>query len=239
MGETGCVIWGTPVKGSRLEDSGNLAVFGSARAGGSYRISLDAGYSLESADITAKARLTTWLVDQRNLGITFPLVTQDIAERIASLPVLSAEERAIRLLRFLAHKSPKINQAVTLLDDSVYVDNLDIVGNLSQELETFLEGLAWSESTESSEINFLIDYLWRKEWIGKAGLQQSDNVIRDCRWLRANPRSSDKRRCTPSLRRHVVQGRNEEVLLRRYCAWDCGCRLHRHAYRPQGTHQQD
>ena len=66
-----CPIWGTPLEGATIQliDSQNGITwngYDSPRAGGSYRVATDAAIGELSAE--EKARLTTWLVDQRLQG---------------------------------------------------------------------------------------------------------------------------------------------------------------------------
>ena len=79
-----CLIWGNGFEarvGGRTRGSSDMIyeVHHSPRAGGNYSITLDAQYKLPEGwlDDSEKARLTTWLIDQRNMGVRYPLVTED------------------------------------------------------------------------------------------------------------------------------------------------------------------
>ena len=61
-----CPIWGTPASVKSL-DIEFLKIIDSPRAGGRYSISEQAITLLPQIDDRVKARLTTWLVDQRRL----------------------------------------------------------------------------------------------------------------------------------------------------------------------------
>ena len=66
-GNSTCQIWRTPA----IKDSGNGrdgSTIDSPRAGGEYFISGTATQVLQSRDGLFKARLTSWLVEQRRLG---------------------------------------------------------------------------------------------------------------------------------------------------------------------------
>ena len=110
-----CLIWGNGYEarvGGRTRGSSDMIyeVHHSPRAGGNYSITLDAQYKLPEGwlDDSEKARLTTWLIDQRNMGVRYPLVTDGILEEIRSQPPLPVHERANRLLRFIAEQTKTI-----------------------------------------------------------------------------------------------------------------------------------
>ena len=66
--ESLCPIWGTPASVKSL-DNEFLKIIDSPRADGWYSISEQAITLLPKIDDRVKARLTTWLVDQRRLGV--------------------------------------------------------------------------------------------------------------------------------------------------------------------------
>ena len=147
VNEDFCPIWG---KGHEAEVGGPILgrsvlmckVHDSPRAGGEYAITLDASDKIGEGwlDAPEKARLTTWLVDQRNMGVRYPLVTEDIIRGIRRKPPLAVHERANRLLRFIAE------QTIT-------------IGTAYKPGKENLAGYAWSESINGNEIEYLINYL--------------------------------------------------------------------------------
>ena len=122
------------------------ALIVSARAGGAYRLGENAPFvinELMKLSDGEKARLTTWLVDQRRRGVREPVITWNIVESFGltdDRESLAANTRAERLLRFLVTKTERVG-------DEVSVE------------KHFGEALAWSESTELNEIRYLLDYL--------------------------------------------------------------------------------
>ena len=144
-----CPIWGTPVKDSRgdaFEDA--IIVSESPRAGGDYKITAQASRDVEALDLTKKAKLTTILIELRRAGNHAPLVTSKLIEEAKRADPLPVHERAERLLRYLVNISKLVGESwVTrsIIDD--------------------MESLAWSESTEGSEIEFFVDYLTTMGWI--------------------------------------------------------------------------
>ena len=92
-----CPIWKTQLSVPR---SGFPQVcVDSPRAGGCYRITREAEVNLGTNDELEKARLTSWLVEQRELGEEYPLVTAKIVEEAEWRHRLTVDERANRLLR--------------------------------------------------------------------------------------------------------------------------------------------
>ena len=93
-----------------------------------------------------KARLTTWLINQRLQGVTEPVVTKEVLSYIDSSSPLSVHERADRLLRFTATQASNVGDRVSILQD---VDG----------------AFAWSESTDWREVDYFLDYLEAMGWL--------------------------------------------------------------------------
>ena len=93
-----------------------------------------------------KARLTTWLIDQRNQGNEQPLITEDIVKFAKVKPPLAPHIRVERLLRFIGEQTTVVGTSYDIrLDNGA--------------------AYAWSESTSEGEIGFLIDYMTQKGWL--------------------------------------------------------------------------
>ena len=149
------------------------------RAGGGYITSIEAIEMLDSPTGTLinddaknqlRARLTTMLVDQRRLGIRFPMVTRELVTEAMSKSPLPVHERAERLLRYLALRSGTVGHYVSLYRDGV---DGDVLSNsfgepIVQPFPTnpvLQEAMAWSESTTFEEVMYLVQYLTEKSWI--------------------------------------------------------------------------
>lgn len=151
-----CPIWGdgygASIQAARTHaGSGEPAIdldalITSPRAGGPYRLTLEADHFIRNQQMLsggAKARLTTWLVDQRRHGNSEPVITWEIANSVRltdDRDSLSMSKRAERLLVYLVHETKTAG------------DTLEVHSR-------FGEALAWSESTELHEIYFLLRYL--------------------------------------------------------------------------------
>ncbi len=169
-----CPIWGQGYTATvykkgigNINDINEEDLVNSNRAGGAYRITLPAFFSVyhnNRLSVPEKARLTTWLVDQRRQGIAEPIVTDEIVESFEptggkrDLPV---HERAERLLHFIAEKTRRVGARVDVRT-SAYA----------------AYACAWSESTNWDEVVFLLNYLSDKGWIDGAFIKGgSGNVM--------------------------------------------------------------
>lgn len=108
-----------------------------------------------------KARLTTWLIDQRKLGYTRPEITWEALESIKGKPPLPIHERAVRLLRFIAEKTPTLGTYLTLEEDPNSMDPF----SEESPFHLFLEFFAYSESIEVDSVLFLLGHLLEQGWL--------------------------------------------------------------------------
>ena len=140
-----CPIWQANAEAVALDPDGKrVRVYGSERAGGAYAVSERmTGVRLKRVGIRARARLTTALINQREQGIQWPEVTHRSIRRAEEANDLPVHTRAERLLTQLNQLTEKIGQEVNTTPHSLSFPGL----------------LAWTESTEESEIAFLEDYL--------------------------------------------------------------------------------
>ena len=172
--EIACPIWGTAsreISGEGWVKTGTSepvltprSLIISERAGGAYRVDSQANVWVPPSTLTGqeKARLTTWLVDQRRHGISMPIVTVDLVESFRATgrtDSLSVPERAERLLHFIAEQTGRAGATVPIL-------------------KTTLSAYAWSESTDWDEVEFLLDYLRSEELIAGVFLAQGGGQVR-------------------------------------------------------------
>lgn len=150
-GQAECLIWGFGVESAEACDDGTIAIRGSLRAGGDYKVSADVVKAVPELGAEAKARLTYRLVKARQMGIELPIVDALLVDEACVAVAASVHERAVGLLEYAA--------AITkFIGKLVYIEPLD------------KSALAWSESVRSSEVNFLFEYLENKNWIiGREG----------------------------------------------------------------------
>ena len=122
----------------------------SDRAGGSYLLWQKTKPLVESLSEQQKARLTTWLIVQRDQGNSVPTITEAGIDYAKSKPNLPPHERAEKLLRYLASQ----------------IDTIEAGTSVNQET---LAAYAWSESTNWEEVVYLLNYLRDNGWLVDTG----------------------------------------------------------------------
>ena len=156
-----CPIWGKDFEAqlARFPQTNMIQVWDSPRAAGGFQIDYGLYLGLVSSlSDREKARLTTWLVDQRQQGNSHPEVTREIIDLAKTKRPLPAHDRAERLLRFLGRISTTIAEWVSL----------DPQRDSSQS-PIFLEALAWSESARSQEYTEVDELLYLKNYLRDNG----------------------------------------------------------------------
>ena len=133
-----CAIWPpSPATESRRE-ADFTRYLESDRTDGAYAITIEAQEYLKTLDAGTKARLTTWLVDQRAQGDVRPLITPEAIDAAKATRRLSVDERATRLLRHLVNQSDTLGTHLSVSRRPI---------------------LAWTESTDTGEVFQLEGYL--------------------------------------------------------------------------------
>ena len=152
-----CPIWNTPA--TLIKEYGDTFYINSPRVGGKYAMAnlapLSMKKQIQKLDDATKARLTSWLIEQRLLGEESPLITPETIEDAKRRRDLSIYERADRLLRYLSHKEPSVGKWFWL------------------ERAEFLSAQAWLESKmifkampgSIEELKFFVSFLKTKGWI--------------------------------------------------------------------------
>ena len=100
-------------------------------------------------DDHVKARLTTWLVDQRRLGVECPKIFQKTIKMAEQQKDLSKHDRADRLLLYIGDQIGEIGKHFDFLP-------YDMPNRATA---------AWSESVGTHEVQYLLDYLGEEGWI--------------------------------------------------------------------------
>lgn len=146
-----CPIWKTVVYTNPPQRYIGYATIDSPRAGGKYAINEQAVLALGQCNDECKARLTTWMVKQRRLGNKCPKVTESVIQDMEQKGDLQIYDRSNLLLQFISNQTPKIG-----VEFSFSRQNLSALA------------LAWSESTNFSEVRVLLDYLVDQGFLQKA-----------------------------------------------------------------------
>ena len=159
-----CPIWGTPAT-EHSTNGRDGRESDSPRAGGRYFISRTAEAILKGChDDALKARLTTWLIDQRRLGVDCPEIDSSTIKDAEARRPLPIGERADQFLRYLSdcerfpgggfphfsyeHARNRFLLALSWLESAVSPSN---IGQQNQEIgffENYLEEQGWTESYE-------------------------------------------------------------------------------------------
>lgn len=144
-----CPIWGTPTRPTTIFNGDGQNV-DSPRAGGKYFVDGRAALIVNDLNDREKARLTTWLIKQRRLGVERPKIWsyENDIESITQGPDLTNHERAIELLRYIQSKTPYIGKEF-----------------MFRVREFPLDMLAYTESTNPEEMLQLLKYLIGQGWI--------------------------------------------------------------------------
>ena len=158
-----CPIWAVDCIVHPLNaDTNTHLVQDSFLAGGDYEIfPIASGTVIKDLDDSERARLTSFLVEQRMLSDAVPRITPDEVRRAKERNPLPIPERADRLLRLLANQSSSIGEVLEIFP--LGLGN----GGFRNELKITYSAMAWSESTADEELGFLTDYLARQGWITK------------------------------------------------------------------------
>ena len=146
---TTCPIWGDKYDADGYFDEATRTfhVDNSPRAGGGYVISqVELNASIQRFDESAKARLTTWLIDQHLQGNKGPVITEDVAKHVSNKVSLPVWDRQERLLKYLANSSNLVSQRITIEPDNPMV-------------------FAWSESVSWNDVVYLVKYLLEEGYL--------------------------------------------------------------------------
>ena len=187
-GRYACPIWALDCRFTGYLDDDGATIWrveNSFRAGGDYEITREARDDAGNLNDDEKARLTSILVEQWMKGIAVPRLTIDDVQRAKDRQPLPKHERADRLLRLLASRSPRAGAVLEIAPYAMFLsfaDQLSASGvpvgtNIEFNPEFYLcpSALAWSESTTDEELDFLTDYLMGQNCISK-GSRITSNV---------------------------------------------------------------
>lgn len=146
-----CPIWGTgfEAQGTYDPETKTYEIDESKRAFVGFKIKeplLDR--VVKRMSDSKKAQLTTWLIDQLNRGNDQPEITFRVLWDVRLKRPLPAYTRADRLLRFISEntRSQQLGKFVSFQGSWDYL-------------------LAWSESTDRSDVRYLLDYLQKRGWL--------------------------------------------------------------------------
>lgn len=147
-----CPIWGTTTTVYPTRRDGWEVE--SPRTGGRYFVSSTAAAVLKNWDEHKKLKLTSWLIEQRDLGVECPEITSRSLEEVEFRRPLTLRTRADRLLNFMESQQNYIGQPIPL---KITGAAERLYGNGFTEFGGRV--LAYSESIRVEEAEFLIRQL--------------------------------------------------------------------------------
>ena len=160
-----CPIWGTPSI-DKPNDGRDGRLLDSPRAGGDYFVSGTAIAVLENCDDRTKARLTSWLTEQRRLGNLCPSITTYTINEAKQRRAMPLSQRADSILRFLELHSTHIGATLSFRFYGYFYDEF-----IPDDLDRVYFGLiSYSECVDRDELIFLLNYL------NETGLIDYDDV---------------------------------------------------------------
>jgi len=160
-----CPIWGTPAHRVQT-DNLHLPTIYSPRTDGEYRISSDQRSSINEllSNDRAKARLTTWMINQRSQGEPRPNVTRKSIEAAKDARDMSVLDRMNQILLFLGHPHNQSPMDGVRFNPDPQIDSLDPDSTNYYQLLAFSESVKWE-----SDLRLLIDHLVKNGLIYKTG----------------------------------------------------------------------
>ena len=119
-----CAIWTSTEASDKSERKIDDEIWlDSLRAGGKYSITENAISALASSDERYKARITSWLIKQRRLGIERPKVTTTVIKDAERSRDMTVHKRADRLLQYIGDQTPEIGSVVILFRPLYYLSS--------------------------------------------------------------------------------------------------------------------
>ena len=190
-----CPIWGTIAVQPRPAGDGRT-FYDSPRAGGKFSMSgvtesdindiraeglearsinMNPRRMLMEIDVTVKARLTSWLIEQRRIGNQCPEITESVIKLAKQGKDMTIPDRADAILRYAESKTKKLGEALIYDRNNPIEEYSQIFSNAEaqpsfQELVSewkinYYELIAFSECIDIDELISLMEYLKRRGWI--------------------------------------------------------------------------
>ena len=155
-----CAIWQTPAKRKPAQTLPFTSWIDSPRTGGEYLIDDDWVDFAQGHGERCKARLTSWLVDQRRLGNRCPEVTREKIEAARNAQDMRVSQRVDRVLQFLEARTRTPGEAVT-------IDPNPDVESHHAKVTVYYQLLAHSESIGWNDLKYLLDHLAERRMVRK------------------------------------------------------------------------
>lgn len=177
-------IWGTPAMEIFRESPLWRSKVDSPRCGGCYAIDDMLSSNEKDYSDREKARLTSWLIEQRRLGNECPEITEGVIKLVKQRRDMSISDRADAILKFIDSKVHKLGESIIYASRDPIQEIQEIEGFTGEQMSSFFtsdtsrranyyELIAFSESIDYHELNFLLDYLKERKWIKIVDVQDN------------------------------------------------------------------
>ena len=171
-------IWDTPVIEVLPTECQGTKKYNSPRCGGWYSIHDTTTYKIrrEWSD-REKARLTSWLVEQRRLGNECPEITENVIKSVKQQKNMPISDRADAVLRYIQLETHELGESLSYdesdpanISDILSIDPSilpSVIWNLmkSEEKIAYYNLIVFSECVSSGELTSLMKYLEQNRWI--------------------------------------------------------------------------
>jgi nucleoside 2-deoxyribosyltransferase len=160
-----CIIWGTPANYIGETGGRDGSTFDSPRAGGTYRISRQASFSVPRLSERQKAILSYEIVRSKCLGEIFEINMRAL-EDLDKIGLPNITDRIEGLLTFLISKSEHIGQKLDFRQNTeISIIQNSVLKDKPWWHDKIAPLFAFSCSTELAEITFLLDILLQQNFI--------------------------------------------------------------------------
>lgn len=175
-----CIIWGTDVKEFGSGSSRTSKAYDSPGAGGQYEIESTLRNAVLSLKSEEKAKLTSWLIDQRVSGIEWPKITGDVLSKIKNRNLLTTTQRMDNFFLYCAHINVRLGAAVYEYLYEEHMPSSLVVGPIVSGIQQS-EIYAWTESFDWSDFRKLETVLSRTGFLegnslSLSGLQRMEEL---------------------------------------------------------------
>jgi hypothetical protein len=109
-----CPIWGTEAKATVKYGTGDFLTLDSPRAGGLYRVTGTVAGRISALSAPQKKLLTSWLVEQRRLGVEVPEIHSDNLDIILQREPLSFTQRIAAALLFFSRHLTRLDETISI-----------------------------------------------------------------------------------------------------------------------------
>lgn len=154
-------IWGTPVIEMRPTENQWTKEYNSPRCGGWYSIDIIAVRQVNNLSDRQKARLTSWLIEQRRSRIECPKVTEDMIKLAKQQKDMLILDRVEKVLMHMNSKEDRVEVPFEYGYDpnNSVVEFLRLGPPTPDQENEYYELLAYSESISQKELKSLINHL--------------------------------------------------------------------------------